>query len=335
MIKRLNAWSDNPVVPVIALVSVAMVWGATFVVVADAIALYPIFAFLSVRFIIASLAFLIMFPRVLTRFRRKDMRIAVPAGILLSIGYIFQTLALLPADQGGTTPARTAFLTGMYVVLVPIIQMFVLRKRPNKGTAAGMVLALAGLWFMSGLTLQGATDWALGDSYVLISAFAYSLHMILLGQSDESNDTLALTFVQLVIVAAISGFMSVFNGEHAGIPTSGTVWFGLITCGIFASAIAFVIQTWAQQILPPSRVALVLISEPAFGGLFGWMMASSFPPREVLGASLMVAGMIVSEYISSKLATSEGKHLEEGAGEGPPVYIDPSTKGNWDEIPFE
>lgn len=334
MNKRLRSWGENPIIPVAALVLVAVVWGATFVVVADAIALYPVYAFLSVRFFIASLAFLVMFPSVLKRFNRKDLRVAVPAGFLLSVGYIFQTLALLPADQGGTTPARTAFLTGMYVVIVPIFQLLVLRKRPSGGTVAGMGLALAGLWFMSGLTLQGATDWVLGDSYVMLSAFAYSAHMLLLGRTDESNDTLALTFVQLLMVALVSGAMSLFTGENAGIPTSGTVWFGLITCGIFASAIAFVIQTWAQQILPPSRVALILISEPAFGGLFGWLVASSFPPREVLGAGLMITGMIVSELISSRTAAREGLELQEGAMEGPPVYVNPVDDEDDEDVPL-
>ena len=324
MIKQLKTL-DQQVLAVAALVFVAVVWGSTFVVVADAIAQYPIYAFLAVRFIVASVAFLLFFPKVLKRINWHNLKLGLPAGCLLAAGYIFQTLGLLPQSQGGTTAARTAFLTGMYVVIVPIAQSFIRRKLPAKGTIVGMGLALCGLWFLSELSLSGSSQWVMGDTLVLISAFAYSAHMILLGHSDKNHDTLALTLIQLVVVAVVSGAASLIAHENAGIPQGFSVWFAILLCGIVASAFAFVIQTWAQRILPPSRVALILISEPALGGLFGWIIAGSAPVREVIGAIMMIAGMITSEAMSARRAAQEDQRLKRSV-EGIPVFADDPHK---------
>ncbi|MBK5211985.1 MAG: DMT family transporter [Coriobacteriia bacterium] len=313
--------ADRQVVAVVALIFVATVWGATFVVVADAITQYPVYAFLCLRFAIAALAFLAFFPKVLKRIDVHNLKLGIPAGILLSAGYILQTLGLLPLSQGGTTPARTAFLTGMYVVLVPVAQSIIRKRMPHRGTIVGVGLALSGLVLLSGITLSGTHGWVLGDTLVLASAFAYAAHMILLGTNDKHHDTLALTFVQLAVVALTTGAMSLATGEHAGLPTSPNVWFALLTCGLVASAFAFVVQTWAQRILPPSRIALILISEPALGGLFGWWMAGLAPTREVIGAALMLAGMITSELMASRQAHMQAQRLKR-AVEGMPVFTD-------------
>lgn len=310
--------------PTLALVSVAAVWGATFVIVADAIETYPLYAFLAVRFAIATVAFAIFFPSVFRRLAPRELKLGVPAGVFLVLGYITQTMGLLPVTQGGTSPARAAFLTGMYVVIVPILSSVFRRIKPNWGNVVGIVLAMAGLWFMSGISsAMSGPAWVVGDTWVLISAVAFSGHMLVLGRANESHDTLALTFIQLVIVTMVTAAMSLITAENAGLPSgesAGSVWFALLLCGILASAIAFVIQTWAQQVLVPSRVALILISEPAFGGVIGWLIAASAPAQEVVGAVLMIGGMVVSEIVSAKLAERRGEPLDL-AMEGAPVYV--------------
>lgn len=322
MIKEAVRNTDKQVLAVLALLAVAVAWGATFVVVADAIALYPIYAFLALRFAIASVAFAAFFPKVFKRINWANLKFGVVAGILLSVGYILQTLALLPADQGGTTPARTAFLTGLYVIIVPVIQSIMKRKLAGKGTLIGMALAILGLWAMSGISLSGGSQWNAGDTLVLISAFAYSAHILLLGRSHkEHHSTLALTLVQLVTVMLVTGGASILTGENAGLPTEASVWIALLICGIIASAFAFAVQTWAQRILPPARVALILISEPALGGLFGWWAAMQAPPREVLGAALLIAGMIVSETLTAR-STGKTRRRLKRAVQGMPVIID-------------
>lgn len=309
--------------PTLALVGVAAVWGATFVIVSDAIAAYPLYAFLGLRFVIASIAFIAFFPKVFRRISRRELALGLPAGVFLAAGYITQTMGLLPVSQGGTSPARAAFLTGMYVVIVPILSSIFRRIKPNWGNIAGVVLALGGMWFMSGISSADTGTWVSGDTWVLISAIAFSAHMLTLGRANESHDTLALTILQLIMVALITSVASLVTGEQAGLPSgadAGMVWFALILTGVLASAVAFVVQTWAQQVLVPSRVALILISEPAFGGVIGWLVAGYAPVPEVVGASLMLTGMVLSEVVSARQAESRGEPLDL-AVEGAPVYV--------------
>ena len=313
----------NPRFAAIGLLGISMVWGATFVMVADTMRQYPVFAYLGWRFFVATIAFFTIFTKPLIRslrtLHKPSLHIALAAGVFLSLGYIFQTSGLLPAGQGGTTPARTAFITGLYVVLVPIGQFVFRRQRPRKGVIIGVIVAMTGLWFLSGLTLSssGGSVWVWGDSMVLICACAYTAHMLVLGKADESYDTLLLTVIQLATVAVICAAMSVVTREHAGLPPTSSVWFSIVFCGVVASAFAFAIQTWAQQVMVPARAALILVLEPAFGGLFGWLIAGQVIWHEGVGAALMLGGMMLSElWGTHKSATAEPSL------EGPAVIIE-------------
>lgn len=302
-----------PVAPTAALIAVAAVWGATFVIVADAVERYPMFAFLAWRFALACAAFVLLFPRALQRLDRHSLGKGAVAGIFLAAGYIFQTWGLDGPTR--TSPARAAFITGLYVVIVPLAQAVLIRRRPRSATMMGALLALAGLWVLSRVPGDGR-GWVMGDVLVLVCAFAYSAHMLVLGTTDERHDTAALTLVQLLVVTAITGAISL-RVEDAGVPAPRVVW-AIVVCGVFASALAFAAQTWAQRRLPPARVALVLVTEPAFGGLFGWGLAGSWPLRELAGAAMMLAGMVVSEASELLRADQEPRALEL-APEGIPV----------------
>lgn len=300
-----------------ALVAVAAVWGATFVIVADAIAAYPMYAFLAWRFALATVAFVALFPRSLKRLNAANVRMGLLAGVFLTAGYIFQTWGL--DGETATTPARAAFITGMYVVIVPLAQAVVLRKMPRKATLVGAGMALLGLWLLSGVDASGLGGWVLGDSLVVVCAVAYSVHMLVLGSTDERHDTGALTLVQLVTVTVVTAAISL-GTESAGLPTRPDVLFAIAVCGILASALAFAIQTWAQRRMPPARVALILVTEPAFGGLIGWSVAGVWPLMEVVGASLMLSGMITSEAVAAASPAAEGLAFEAGV-EGMPAPV--------------
>lgn len=299
-----------------SLILVAAIWGCTFVVVADAIARYPMYGFLFWRFAVAAIAFVAFFPRVLKRMSVPNLRRGFVAGVLLSIGYIFQTWGLDGATR--TSPARAAFITGLYVVFTPLLQAAILRRPPRKSTLLGAAVALAGLWLLSGIG-SGNGAWVLGDTLVVVCAVAYSVHMIVLGSTDESHDVGALTLVQLVTVAVVCGAISAIK-EHPGLPSDPSVIVAILVCGVLASAFAFVVQTWAQRKLPPSRVALILVTEPAFGGVFGWAVAGVWPVREVIGAATMFAGMILAELVASR---ASARRIEfEPAVEGVPVALE-------------
>jgi len=300
-----------------ALVGVAAIWGFTFVMVADAIALYPMYAFLSWRFGVATLAFVLFFPRVVARIDRLNLRTGLLAGAFLTAGYIFQTWGLDGATR--TTPARAAFITGLYVVITPLLQALWLRRRPRKSTILGASIALAGLWLLSGITMNGMGGWVTGDTLIVVCALAYSVHMIILGSTGAGHDVMVLTLIQLATVTVACAGISAVK-ENASLPTDPSVIFAILVCGVLASTVAFIIQTWAGSKLPPARVALILVTEPAFGGVFGWAMAGVWPIREVLGAAAMLGGMIVSEVMAA-LAPSSEHVVFEPAMEGMPAAL--------------
>jgi drug/metabolite transporter (DMT)-like permease len=302
---------------------VAAVWGSTFVVMPYAVAHYPKLAFLAVRFAIASIALAATGPRVFKHIDKANLKLGLIAGVVLTLGYILQTARQLPADQGGTTPARSAFLTGMYVVLVPLISSLLHRKLPNRGIVIGVTLALAGLGALSGISFTGPilTHWVRGDTLVLLGAVAYSCHMLILGTANDRHDTRALALIQMVFLSLATGATSLVVGEHAGIPQGWQVWAVLLVTSLLASTLAYTVQTWAQLRLPPSRVALTLVLEPAFGGLFGWAVAGHVVLREAIGAALMLGGMVTSEAISARAADDAGADLDP-APEGIPIYTD-------------
>ena len=284
-----------------ALVGLAAIWGGTFVVVSDAIKLYPMYGFLAWRFGVAAVAFAIFYPRIFRKLDRPNLVWGLLAGVFLSAGYIFQTWGLDGATA--TTPARAAFITGLYVILTPLFQAVLLRKMPRKSTLVGAAIALGGLWLLSGIGTQGG-GWVTGDTLVVICAVAYSIHMIVLGSTREVHDVMSLTFVQLLTVTVVCTFISAVK-EQPGLPTDPAVIWAIVITGVLASALAFVIQTWAQSKLPPARVALILVMEPAFGGAIGWAVAGMWPIREVLGAAAMLSGMIVAEVVAAMAPAAE------------------------------
>jgi drug/metabolite transporter (DMT)-like permease len=298
-----------------ALVAVAAVWGGSFLIVADAVSRYPLFGFLGWRFAVATIAFLVFFPRSLRLLNRENLKMGLLAGLFLTAGYVFQTWGLAPVV--GTTPARAAFITGLYVIIVPLLQAVILRRMPRKATIGGAAMALAGLWLLSASGL--GAGWVTGDSLVAVCALAYSIHMIVLGATDDRHDTMALTLVQLATVAIVCSSISLAV-ERPAPPTDIVVWASIVFTGVVASALAFVVQTWAQRRIPPSRVALILVTEPAFGGLFGWAAAGLAPISEVLGAALMLGGMIVSELVAA-LAPADEHVAFRPAVEGMPAPL--------------
>jgi drug/metabolite transporter (DMT)-like permease len=143
--------------------------------------------------------------------------------------------------------------------------------------------------------------------------------MIVLGSTDERHDTAALTLVQLVTAAVACSVISLVV-EKPAVPTDGFVWLAILLCGVLASAVAFVVQTWAQRRMQPARVALILVTEPAFGGLFGWSVAGAWPVRELGGAALMLGGMIASEVVAAAAPADEHVAFEAGL-EGMPAPV--------------
>lgn len=293
-----------------ALIAVAAVWGGTFVVVKDAVSQYPLYAFLALRFAIAVVAFAVVVPSSLRLMRRGTLAVGLLAGVFLTAGYVFQTWGLQD-----TSASKAAFITGMFVVITPALQALVLRRLPNRTTLLGVALAVVGLWLLSG---GGGGGWNVGDTRVLLCAVAYSAHMIVLGGIGDRHDVRPLTLVQLATVAVVCGAISLAT-EPLAMPGESSVWVALVITGVFASAVAFAVQTYAQRFLSPSKTALILITEPAFGGIFGWIAGERLGLGGFAGSALILSGMAVAEL----LGTGGGAAATafEPSVEGPPVLL--------------
>ncbi|MGZ8702636.1 MAG: DMT family transporter, partial [Gaiellaceae bacterium] len=211
----------------IALIFVTAVWGVTFVQVKDAVAIYPLFAFLAVRFAIATAALAFPAAKRVGGLGRSGVAGGVFLGLLLAAGYALQTAGL-----ERTTVSSTGFITGMYVVLTPLIALVLYRSRIGLAAWGGVMLATAGLAMLSGIHAGSAT----GDLLVLAAAAVYSLQIVLMERYAPRFDALAFTFVEMA--SAFLGLLAVALAlGDLGVPRGWTVWGALLVTGVFASAL--------------------------------------------------------------------------------------------------
>ena len=267
----------------LALVVVTAVWGVTFVQVKDAVAIYPLFAFLAVRFAIATLT---LAPVAARRLRGVGWGAGTLLGLLLALGYALQTAGL-----ERTTVSSAGFITGLYVVFTPIFAFALFRIRAGRALWAGVGLAVAGLALLSGV---GVGD-PVGDLLVLLGSAAYSLQIALMERYARRYDPVAFTFVEML--AAFAGFalVAVALGQ-VEVPRGWTVWSALLVTGVFASALGFLVQTWAQRQLSAARTALLFALEPVWTAIFGfWLAGDRLGAAGWTGAALIMTGIVVAE----------------------------------------
>lgn len=288
------------------LIGVTAVWGWTFVLVKDAVALYPTMPFLAVRFLLASL---VLLPVALWRRSprptsaglarlagwRSTLRGGVLMGVFLGAGYIFQTLGL-----ERTTSSNAGFITGMFVVLTPLLQAVIWRRSPGLRALVGVALAAPGLFLLSG----GAAHLEpLGDGLVLLCALSFAVHILLTGRYAPHRDVVRLTLLQVVTVAAMTGALSLLLSALGWLeaplelPRVPQVWMALGVTAVLASAVGFLVQTYAQRHAAPTETALILTFEPVFAGIFGFVLAGDrWGAAGWVGAAMILAGMLYSEF---------------------------------------
>jgi drug/metabolite transporter (DMT)-like permease len=267
----------------LALVVVTAVWGVTFVQVKDALELYPLFAFLAVRFAIASVA---LAPVAAPRLRRAGWKPATLLGGLLALGYALQTAGL---DR--TSVSSTGFITGLYVVFTPLFAYALFRITVARVVVLGVGLSLVGLALLAGVGVGEPG----GDALVLAGAAAFSLQIALMERYAPRYDAVAFTFIEML--AAFVGFavIAVALGQ-VEVPHGWTVWGALIVTGVFASALGFLVQTWAQRQLSAARTALAFAMEPVWTAIFGfWIAGDRLGAVGWTGAALIMAGIVVAE----------------------------------------
>jgi drug/metabolite transporter (DMT)-like permease len=274
------------------LVVVTAVWGVTFVQVKDAIAIYPLFAFLALRFAIAGCTLAVPGAARLRSLGRPGLAAGALAGALLGAGYVLQTAGL-----ERTTVSSTGFITGMYVVLTPLLALVCFRARVSAAAWVGVGLATIGLGLLAGIH----TGSVAGDLLVLAGAAVYSLQIVLMERFAPRFDAIAFTLVEML--AAFAGLLvaAIALGQLS-VPHGWTVWGALLVTGIFASAFAFLAQTWAQRRASATQTALAFSLEPVWAAFFGFTLAGDrFGAVGWLGCAVIMAGIVVAEPAASQV----------------------------------
>jgi drug/metabolite transporter (DMT)-like permease len=263
---------------------VTAVWGWTFVLVKDAVSQYPTLPFLQIRFALALLVMTVLVRRPPTR---RELKIGLLIGAVLAAGYLTQTVGLT-----STSPGNAGLITGLFVVFTPLL------NRAFGGvihwwTWVATVLSLAGLVFLTG----GPSGMGVGDVLVLACAVLFALHIVLLGKWSPGLPAAPLAMVQM---AACTLLFSAGGTWSLRLP-SGSVWFAIVITGVFASALAFYIQTWAQGFISPNRTALILATEPAWALAAAVVLAGQrLGPVQAIGAVLVLGAIVGHELASLK-----------------------------------
>jgi drug/metabolite transporter (DMT)-like permease len=270
----------------LALAAVAFIWGSTFVIVKEALHDVSTFLFLALRFTLASLLLAFWLRRRLAQPAHFGWRGGALCGVLLFLGYALQTAGLR-----WTTASNSAFITGLYVVMVPLLGSLVYRNRPRPAELGGAALAVCGTALMSG-GLPSA--WNRGDVLTAACAAAFAGHMLAVERYSRRMDFERLSLMQIAMVAALS--WAAAAGEAPRIAWSGRLWFALLATSVLATAVSFVLYTWAQGQTTAARAALIFALEPVFAGLVAWAAAGErWTAASLAGAALILAAIVLVE----------------------------------------
>ena len=272
--------------PLLALVVVTAIWGYTFVPVQEAVAVYPLFAFLAVRFAISTAALAPFAWRSLRGLPRGGWAAGLGAGTLLAAAYGLQTAGLEL-----TTVTSTGFITGLYVVFTPLVALAAFRTPVPAPVWVGVVLSLAGLLLLSGAP---GGSWA-GNALVLGNAVAQSLQIVAMERFAPRYDARALTFLQMSVAFAGFTVVAVAAGQVEAPPDAKT-WYALVVTGVFAGALGYLVATWVQSRTTAARAALVFTLEAPFAALFGVLLLSeTLGWAGWLGCAVMLTGIVLAE----------------------------------------
>ncbi|MEY3108082.1 MAG: hypothetical protein RL730_433, partial [Actinomycetota bacterium] len=270
----------------IALTSVAAIWGASFVLMKDALKGQSVDDFLATRFIIATLVLILINPKALAQISPEMLRKGFLLGFFLGSGYLFQTIGLHL-----TTAATTGFITGLYVVFTPILGALSLKSHVTKNEWIGVGMATVGLALLS---FKGFSI-GMGELSVLLSALFFALHILGLGKWSEKFATYPLTIVQLGTIAILTSILAVVDDGYE-LPNTDQEWKATIFTAILATSVAFLVQTWSQSKMDATVVAVVLTLEVVFAALFAVLAGQeSLTAKATLGGALIFAAMLLMQ----------------------------------------
>jgi drug/metabolite transporter (DMT)-like permease len=271
----------------LGLLAITAVWGATFVLVKGALAESGPLTFVALRF---ALAAVVILPLTVRRWKRPSRGLIRDGGLIgccLFGGYALQTAGLQ-----FTSAAKAGFITGLSVVLVPLLEALVLHRRIGTATVAGVVLATSGLGL---LTLGSDLRVELGDLLVLGCALAFALHILSIDRYAVRHNVLGLTSAQILIAALLTSASALVVERPTGQQLLAIMPVALYT-GVLATVAAFYLQTLAQRFTTATHTALIFTMEPVFAGLFAFLWADEqLGPTALAGCGLILLGMLVAQ----------------------------------------
>ncbi len=274
----------------IAFFLITIGWGATFVTVKDAVAIAPPLLFMAIRFSISAALLGLVGPRSVLTLSRRQLLIAAVTGVFLFSGYAFQT-----AGVQYTTASNAGFITGLFVVCVPLFGAIALRRLPSLATLTGVLLATAGLFLLSRPTGGFPNK---GDLMILGTAASFGVQILVVGRFAAEIPALAFASVQLAVVGVCSAAGALLFEPLVGL-SDGTVWMAVVVTVLVATTIPFWVQAAGQRHVPPTRAAIIFTGEPVFAALFGiWIQNDPVTAAGAIGAALILSGMLVAELLA-------------------------------------
>jgi drug/metabolite transporter (DMT)-like permease len=273
---------------VIALLGVGFTWGAAFVLMKDAIEQQPYMDFLATRFTIAALAMILLRPFVALKMQSGDIKYGALIGVVLAFGYITQTIGLEL-----TTAATSGFLTGLYVVFTPLIAWLFVKYKISGRVAIGVLFSIFGLAIFSGAAQS--VEFQVGQIWLVVCAVLYAIHILLLGKYGQGRNSYRFAMLQIAFVALVTWGFAIVDGYQP--PPNFEVWFAILFTALLSTVMAFWIQTWAQTLLDPARVALLITSEVIWTAVLAIGMGQEpLTLAIVVGGGMMLTAMLIVEW---------------------------------------
>lgn len=272
-----------------SLLFISLIWGSTFIIVKQAIETIPTFAFLTLRFSVAFAILCLLCIRRVDRLTTGTIRDGLLLGTALFLAFAFQTLGLKY-----TSASVTGFITGLYVVLVPILSALCLKKNPHWLSMVGVSIACVGLGL---ITLNTEITLSMGLAFVLVNALFCAVHIVMTDALSRHHDPFLLTTVQIGTIWALSGAISI-PLEPFTLPREWTVDLvvALLLTGVLATVLAFLVQMGMQKHTTPTKAAIIFCMEPVSSAFFGYLIGGEILSlRQYCGALLIVFAMVAAE----------------------------------------
>jgi drug/metabolite transporter (DMT)-like permease len=271
----------------LALLSITIIWGSTFATTKMLLSEIHPFTYVSLRFGLASILFALLFWSRIKNGGWKPVAGGMVLGLLLFTGFSLQTVGLLY-----TTASKSAFITGLLVIMTPILQIVIERKPPRAGNIVGIAVVTVGLYL---LTSPEGSELNKGDLLTLGCAFCFALYVVLLDVFSKDLRPEGLTLVQFV-VCALAGLVVAIGTEPLEIHLNIHFVAGILYLIIFATIVAIYVQTRFQKDTTPTRAAVIFSAEPVVAAVIAFFALNEVIGLQgVVGGGLIVAGVLISE----------------------------------------